>query len=145
MARSNNVLNTGFCPRPDRDNIDLFCSDLTFSAHSPEDVLLPAEKSEKGKFGHTSVYAPPMSEFDMLRVVLEGEGKEGKEDGNHEVVKALGGPAVAFCVKGEGKLRGGGEQLECKEGYVFFVGMGTEVDFEAEGGEGLEVYVAYAE
>lgn len=137
MARSNNVLNTGFCPRPDRDNIDLFCSDLTFSAHSPEDVLLPAEKSEKGKFGKTSVYAPPMSEFDMLRVVLEGK------DGGKEVVEALGGPAVAFCVKGSGRLRGGGEELDCKEGYVFFVGAGTEVEFEAEGG--LEVYVAYAE
>ena len=138
MARSNNVLNTGFCPRPDRDNIDLFCSDLTFSAHSPEDVLLPAEKSDKGKLGHTSVYAPPMSEFDMLRVVLEGEERK-------EVVKALGGPAVAFCIKGEGKLRGGGEEMDIKEGYVFFVGAGTEVEFEKEGGEGLEIYVAYAE
>ena len=80
----------------------------------------------------------------MLKVVLEGglegEGKEG--NGNKEVLQALGGPAVCFCVKGEGKLRGGGEDLECKEGYVFFVGVGTEVEVE---GEGLEVYVAYAE
>ena len=89
--------------------------------------------------GKTSVFAPPMGEFDMLRVVLEG----GK--GEKEVLKAFGGPAVAFCVKGEGRLRGGGEELDCKEGYVFFVGAGTEVEFESEGEEGLDVYVAYAE
>lgn len=118
MARSNNVLNTGFCPRPDRDNIDLFCSDLTFSAHSPDDVLLPAEKSEKGKCGKTSVYAPPMSEFDMLRVVLGGK------DGDKEVVQALGGPAVAFCVKGEGKLRGGGRSWSVERGMCFLWGRG---------------------
>ena len=74
----------------------------------------------------------------MLRVNLEGDKQE------KEVLQAFGGPAVAFCVKGEGKLRGGGEELECKEGYVFFVGAGTEVELEAEEG-GLDVYVAYAE
>lgn len=140
MARSNNVLNTGFCPRPDRDSVDLFCTDLTFAAHSADDVLLPARKSEKGRLGRTSVYAPPMSEFDMLRLGLEGGEKGGKE-----VIEGLGGPAVCFCVEGEGRLRGGGEELECKEGYVFFVGAGTEVEFEAGEGKGLEVYMAYAE
>ena len=75
----------------------------------------------------------------MLRVVL-GEGEGGKEQ-----LVGLGGPAVCFCVKGEGWLRGGGEELECNEGYVFFVGVGTEVEFEAGEGKGLEVYVAYAE
>lgn len=83
-----------------------------------------------------------MGEFDMLRVVLGG-GRVGEGKGEKEVLMELRGPAVVCCVKGEGKLRGGGEELGIKEGYVFFVGAGTEVDFEAEGG--LDVYVAYAE
>jgi mannose-6-phosphate isomerase len=47
MARSNNVLNTGFCPRADRDSIELFTSALTFSPHSSEDAILIATNSDK--------------------------------------------------------------------------------------------------
>lgn len=36
VARSDNVINTGFCPREDRDSIDLFTSALTFNPHSAE-------------------------------------------------------------------------------------------------------------
>ena len=70
MARSNNVLNTGFCPRADRDNVELFSAALTFGPHSPDDVKLPSRPSDKGKHGKTVVYAPPMSEFDMLLTTL---------------------------------------------------------------------------
>jgi len=31
MARSDNVLNTGFCPRANRDSVDMFTAALTFS------------------------------------------------------------------------------------------------------------------
>ena len=135
MARSNNVLNTGFCPRADRDNIELFSRALTFSPHNADEVLLASTASKRGKEGKTVEYAPPMSEFNMLKTVL---GKGGKE--THAKVD---GPSVLFATEGEGKMVAAGEEFEIKEGYVFFVGQGVEVSFEA--GRTLEVYRAYAE
>lgn len=74
MARSNDVLNTGFCPRADQDNVEVFSSALTFKPQGKESMLLDSKHSEKGKNGKTVVYAPPMSEFNMLVTTLqEGE------------------------------------------------------------------------
>lgn len=66
MARSNNVINTGFCPRADRDSIELFSNTMTFKPHDPKEALLPSKPNNKGKHGKTVVYAPPMSEFNMF-------------------------------------------------------------------------------
>lgn len=66
MARSDNVLNIGFCPRADRDSIDLFTATLTFSPKNSDEAILKPKLSDKGTKGHTKVLAPPMSEFDML-------------------------------------------------------------------------------
>jgi len=74
MARSNNVLNTGFCPRADRDSVELFANTMTFKPHNPKEALLPAKPSDKGKHGKTVAFAPPMSEFSMFVTYLdEGE------------------------------------------------------------------------
>ncbi|KAI4150819.1 MAG: hypothetical protein L6R39_002149 [Caloplaca ligustica] len=135
MARSNNVLNTGFCPRADRDSIELFTASLTFSPHNAEEVKLERSKSDKSKNGKTSVYAPPMSEFDMLKTDLR--------QGEKETIRAIAGPSVVFATSGSGKLIADGQTHEIKEGYVFFVGQGIEVTHEAE--SGLVVYQAYAE
>lgn len=135
MARSNNVLNTGFCPRADRDNIELFSQALTFAPHSADEVLLPAKKSSRGKNGKTLEYAPPMSEFNMLKTELEG--------GESETVGEIKGPSILFATSGAGKMRAGGEEFEIQEGYIFFVGQGVEMELQAE--SGLVVYRAYAE
>ncbi|KAL6720185.1 hypothetical protein ACLMJK_002106 [Lecanora helva] len=135
MARSNNILNTGFCPRPDRDNIDIFSAALTFSPHNADEVMLPKKKSGKGREGKTSVYAPPMSEFDMLVTEL------GK--GEREVQEKVGGPSVVFATSGKGRMRAGGEEFEIRAGFVFFVGQGVEMELVAE--DGLVVWRAYAE
>ena len=135
MARSNNVINTGFCPRVDRDSIELFTSALTFSPHSAEETLLNSSKSKKGKGGKTVVYAPPMSEFNMLRTQL-GQGEK-------EVISAISGPSVLFVTSGSGKLHAEQNIYDIKEGYVFFVGQGTELSYESE--KGIEIYSAYAE
>ena len=71
MARSNNVINTGFCPRADRDDIELFSSSLTFNSHRAEEMLLESRPSPKGRNGKTVVYAPPLSEFSMLATMLQ--------------------------------------------------------------------------
>ncbi|KAK1496596.1 phosphomannose isomerase type I [Colletotrichum tamarilloi] len=126
MARSNNVLNTGFCPPGDRNNIDLFSKTLTFMAHSKNDVLLPAEKSDRGTQGRTVVYPPPLSEFDMLKTDLD-EGSKA------EVLKASEGPSVAIVTDGEGVLEADGKKFDVKAGHIYFVAPGIEAKWETKG------------
>lgn len=126
MARSNNVLNVGFCPRGDRDNIDLFTKTLTFKAHSKEDVLLPSEKSPRGTQDWTVVYRPPIGEFDMLKTDLAGGDAS-------EVVKGGEGPAVAIVTEGEGLLEADGKSWEVKAGNIFFFAPGAEAKWASKG------------
>ncbi|KAL8914978.1 MAG: hypothetical protein Q9172_006983 [Xanthocarpia lactea] len=135
MARSNNVLNTGFCPRADADSVELFTSAMTFSPHNAEEVRLGTSKTEKSINGKTTLYAPPMSEFNVLKTSLQ--------DGENETIKAIAGPSVLFAISGSGKLLANGKTHDIKEGYIFFVGQGVEVSYEAS--SGLDVYQAYAE
>ncbi|KAJ5543298.1 hypothetical protein N7535_005726 [Penicillium sp. DV-2018c] len=136
MARSDNVINTGFCPAAERDNVDLFGDALTFKPHSSQDALLARQKSDKGMQGKTDVYAPPLSEFSVLCTTL-GAGEK-------ETHKAILGPSLMVVTKGSGRMNIPGNQaLELKEGYVFFVGQGVALDIATE--KGLAVYRAYAE
>lgn len=48
MARSNTAINTGFCPRAHRDNIDLFTSALAFGPQSAEEPELPSKQECEG-------------------------------------------------------------------------------------------------
>ncbi len=96
MARSNNVLNTGFCPRADRDSIELFTASLTFSPPNAEEVMSPSAKSDKGLLGKTLEYAPPTSEFNMLRTDLK--------QGEMEVIAKVDGPSVLFVMSGAGDM-----------------------------------------
>lgn len=136
MARSDNVLNTGFCPVPERDNIDLFTRAITFQPHKATDALLPRTKSDKGLNGKTDQYAPPFSEFKVLVSWLSS--------GEKETHKAILGPSIMIVVKGNGKMKTPGDKrIELKEGYVFFVGQGTAVDLESD--MGMVVYRPFAE
>ena len=136
MARSNNVINTGFCPRAERDSIDLFSQALTFVPHNSKDALLPRRKSDKGLNGKTDVYAPPISEFNVMCTSLGA--------GEVETHKAILGPSLMIVTKGSGSMKIPGDQtIELKEGYVFFVGQGVAVDFSTE--KGIAIYRAYAE
>lgn len=132
MARSNNVLNVGFCPAADRNNVDMFANTLTFKSHSREDVVLPRTKSERSKSGKTQVYKPPMSEFDMLVADLKA--------GESDEVKAGEGPGVMIVTKGSGKMSADGKEFELKEGFIFYVAPGVDVKWETEGG--LQVFEA---
>lgn len=135
MARSDNVLNTGFCPRADRDSIELFTAALTFSPKNADEALLKQKKSDKGLKGHTQVLAPPLSEFDMLITKLKGK--------ETETIKALQGLAILIVTGGKGKMRAEGKEHEVKEGYAFFIGYNTEIELAAE--SGLEAHIAFAE
>ncbi|RMJ24581.1 mannose-6-phosphate isomerase [Aspergillus sp. HF37] len=135
MARSDNVINTGFCPRVDRDSADLFTQALTFKPHSPQEAELPTKKSEKGINGRTIEYAPPISEFNVLATVLAA--------GRTETHKSIRGPSLMIVTQGNGKMEASGEALDLDEGQVFFVGQGISLEFSTS--KGMTVYRAYAE
>jgi len=134
MARSDNVLNTGFCPRADRDSSELFTAALTFSPKSGDDAILKPKASEKGAKGHTKVLAPPMSEFDMLVTELKA--------GESETIEPIQGPGIMIVTAGSGAMKAG-DEYALKEGYVFFVGFDTKLELTTD--EGLEMHMAYCE
>ncbi|KAF2866091.1 RmlC-like cupin domain-containing protein [Massariosphaeria phaeospora] len=135
MARSNNVLNTGFCPSADRNSVEQFVSVLTMTPHDTSEALLPPEKFPRSKNGKTKVYGPPLSEFAMLATELG--------DGESETVEKLGGPSILLVAKGEGALTVQGKEYKLSEGYVFFVGHGVELAFKAD--KALQVFTAFVE
>jgi mannose-6-phosphate isomerase len=136
MARSDNVINTGFCPAAERDSVELFGQALTFVPHNSQDALLPRRKSDKGMHGKTDIYAPPISEFSVLCTALGA--------GENETHKAILGPSLIIVTKGCGQMKFPGNQTaELKEGYVFFVGQGIALDFVTD--KGMALYRAYAE
>lgn len=132
MARSNNVLNAGFCPRAERNSIDLFTDTLTFKSHSREDVVLPSERSERSTSGKTQVYRPELSEFDMLVAGLRaGEG---------DVLKAGDGPGVIIVTQGTGVMTAEGKEFELKEGYIYYVAPAVQVEWKTE--SGMQIFMA---
>ena len=135
MARSNNVLNTGFCPRADRDSIDTFVGTLTFSPHDKDEASLKPKAFPRSKKGKTKVYSPPMAEFDMLATEVGA--------GETEVIEKIEGPSIMIMTKGKGKLKAGGDSYELSEGYIFFVGAGVETEYIAD--QDLQLFRAFAE
>jgi mannose-6-phosphate isomerase len=136
MARSDNVINTGFCPAAERDSVELFGQALTFAPHSAQEAFLPRKKSDKGMNGKTDVYAPPISEFNVLYTTL-GAGEK-------ETHKSILGPSLMIVTKGCGYMNiPGDKSVELKEGWVFFVGQGVALEFATD--KGMAVYRAYAE
>ncbi|KAL4899784.1 hypothetical protein BDW74DRAFT_107651 [Aspergillus multicolor] len=136
MARSDNVLATGFCPRADRNNVELFAKTLSFKPHSIDQAQLGRKKSERGEKQKTYEYAPPFSEFNVLATILE--------PGDEERHAAIGGPSLAIVTKGSAELViEGKEKLQAHEGSVWFVGAGVPLEILST--EGAEVYRAYAE
>ncbi|KAK3987357.1 mannose-6-phosphate isomerase [Cladorrhinum sp. PSN332] len=131
MARSNNVINSGFCPPEERHDLDLFIDTLTFEAHKPEDLVLKHPKSEKGSRGKTEVYNPPIREFQIFKTTLAG--------GEREVISSSEGPAVLIVTKGEGAMAADGKDFKLAEGTIYFAAPGVEVRYDAV--DGLEVFM----
>lgn len=133
MARSNNVLNTGFCPRPDRDNIRLFAKTLTFSPTTQAgNIRLVAKPCKDGMNNHVSIYQPPISEFDMLCIEMGANQTES--------LKSQDGPAVAIVTKGEGKLLTKEGDMSLSEGFIFYISPGISTEWYSK--SGLQVYAA---
>ncbi|PSK40163.1 Mannose-6-phosphate isomerase [Elsinoe australis] len=135
MARSNNVLNTGFCPRAERNSIDLFCKCLTFSPMGRDDCVVRPESYSGAKHGKTQIFRPPIIEFNMLLTKLS--------KGEKEVLSPIDGPSVTIATTGNGTMSANGETFKVSEGSVWFIGKGTEVQLESEGD--LVMHTAYAD
>lgn len=135
MARSDNVLNTGFCPRAERDNISLFTRALTFKPHGSHEAMLPQSKSARGINGKTNEYTTPFGEFNVLATCL---GKDESE--THERIM---GPSLMIVTKGSGRMDQSGKSQDISEGHVFFIGQDVVLNFASE--EGMDLYRAYAE
>lgn len=129
------MINTGFCPRVDRDSADLFTRALTFNPHGPQEAELPSKTSEKGINGRTIEYAPPIGEFNVLATVLAA--------GRTETHKPIRGPSLMIVTQGDGKMEASGEALDLEEGQTFFVGQGISLEFSTS--KGMTVHRAYAE
>ena len=135
MARSNNVLNTGFCPRAERNSVDLFSKCLTFSPHSAEDCRIHPHAYHGSKNGHTKIFTPPMNEFNILSTKLKASEKEH--------LNPIDGPSIAIATTGNATLRSNGEEFTVKEGSIWFIGKGTEMRLEAK--EDFVWYTAFAD
>lgn len=135
MARSDNMLATGFCPRADRDNVDVFVQALQTRPHSADEAKLRVKPSAKGEHGKTLEYAPPIKEFNVLATSL-GAGEQ-------ETHKAIGGPSLMIVTEGGGKVEVSGKTTDLDEGSVFFIGQGVTLNFGTE--RRLVVYRAYVE
>ncbi|RYO96735.1 hypothetical protein DL765_011505 [Monosporascus sp. GIB2] len=132
MARSNNVLNAGFCPPAERNDADVFTDTLTFKAHNRDDVYLPSQKCEKSRNGKTVVYKPPMSEFDMLKTDLGA--------GETEELAPSDGPGVMIVTSGKGVMHAEGLEFQLKEGFIFYVAPGVPVKFDSQ--HGMQIHMA---
>lgn len=133
MARSNNVLNTGFCPKAERSSADLFTSTLTFNPHNKDQCMLLPKPYERSKTGKTEILAPPMSEFDMLQLTLKG--------GEKDSISKIEGNGVLLATKGSATMIANGQKTELREGQVFFIAPNVELEFEA-GKDGLLMHQA---
>ncbi|RSM08170.1 hypothetical protein CEP52_004808 [Fusarium oligoseptatum] len=118
MARSDNVLNTGFCPKADRDNVDEFCSVFGLGAHNQDED----GSSARG-------------EFNVLATDLGARERE---------VLGEGGPSILIATKGGATIKANDDVFELSEGHVYFVAQGVKLDIEA-GKQGLLMHTACME
>lgn len=113
---------------------------LNYKWGSADSQIMPPTKFQSTSY--TTLYDPPIDEFSVLLTNVPA--------GKSEVHEPVDGPSIFIATSGGGRLRweesGGREcvtQLE-KQGLVFFVAAGVQVEFIAEG-QGLTVYRAFVE
>lgn len=130
-----NVVRAGLTPKL-RD-VPTLTSMLTYTACPPSDQLLPPVGYKATK--HTTLYDPPIEEFSVLLTNLSASESE-KFD-------AVDGPSILIFTKveGETELRVGEEVMKVgRQGQVFFVGAGVEIELMARKGA-TTAYRAFVE
>ncbi|THH29910.1 hypothetical protein EUX98_g4294 [Antrodiella citrinella] len=139
MATSDNVIRAGLTPKL-RDVPNLVAG-LTYNAAEPSKHLIQPVAFRGTQ--HTSLYDPPIPEFSVLRVELA--------DGQMETHPPIDGPSVAIVTSGWGEVRWGSTGvLHVRQGEVFFIGAGSELQFaprpDADGKvDTLNIYRAFVD
>lgn len=140
MAASDNVVRAGFTPK--FKDVPTLVDMLTYSyAPIEEQKMAPTEYpyvtlNRKGYSSGSSVllYDPPIEEFSVARAVLRGPGAKA-------TFEPLDGPSVLLCASGNGRISAGSGAKKIEEGYVFFVGAGTEIILESDVADEKELVV----
>lgn len=138
MAASDNVVRAGFTPK--FKDVKNLVEMLTYSYDSVEKQkmpLLPFSKSH-GEASKSVLYNPPIAEFAVLQTIFDRADAKQQFDG-------FEGPSIVIATSGEGKIGiKGGEVLDVKTGYVFFVAPGTEIEL-ISGSKEFTTYRAFVE
>ncbi|WVR08813.1 mannose-6-phosphate isomerase, class I [Kwoniella sp. DSM 27419] len=129
MATSDNVVRAGLTPKL-RD-VPTLVEMLTYDAGPGDKQLLqPSSFADS-----TQLYDPPIEEFSVLRVEL---------DGSKTTHRAIEGPSIAVVTDGKGTLTGQGvDPIDYTKGDVLFIGAGQQVQWDATGHS--EVFRAFVE
>ncbi len=125
MATSDNVIRAGLTPKL-RDVPNLV-SGLTYqAAEVTKHFVKPSSFHDDTP--HTLLYNPPIPEFAVLLITLEGN--------ETETHPAIDGPSLGIVTEGQGTVQWGDEKgvLELFQGDVFFIGSGTRLSYQSEGG-----------
>jgi mannose-6-phosphate isomerase len=113
---------------------------LTYTSSPPSEQILPPVSFRNTS--HTTLYDPPIDEFSVLLTVLK--------EGETEKFEGIDGPSILIFTeldggKGQAGLKSSKGQEEIKrEGQVFFVGAGEEIEVEAKKGR-VVAYRAFVE
>lgn len=95
--------------------------------------MLKSKPYDKSSNGKTQLYCPPMSEFDMLQTKM-GAGEK-------ETLGKQAGPAIMIVTQGSASMKANSKSYELKEGHVFFVAQGVELELKSK--DGLLMHMAF--
>lgn len=134
---TDNVVRAGLTPKL-RD-VPTLTSMLTYTSAPPSEQILPPISYKSTKY--TTLYDPPISEFSVLLTNIPQDQSEKFESiqGPSILIFTELGKGVNCNLKSEGR-----EMLIEREGSVFFIGAGVEVELQAKGGK-VVAYRAFVE
>ena len=119
MAASDNVVRAGFTPK--YKDIKTLTTMLTYNTAPAEEQKMKPSKFQDCKF--STLYDPPIEEFSVVRTELKNA---------EERMGPIDGPSLIIVTNGSGKLLAKGFETELKEGSVWFIGAGVEINLKSE-------------
>ncbi|KDN45609.1 mannose-6-phosphate isomerase [Tilletiaria anomala UBC 951] len=142
MAASDNVVRAGLTPKA-RD-VNTLVDMLTFENGPGDRQLMQSHIWDGGKFGLSTLYQPPIDEFNVLRTVLGG--CHGKEESH----RSIRGPSITIVTQGKVKttwdIEGANSgSMDLVEGNVIFIAASTTVNFLVYGEQEAILFRAYVE
>jgi mannose-6-phosphate isomerase len=114
MALSDNVVRAGLTPKF-RD-VETLVEMLTYKTCKQEELAMkPTKLSGRS---NSVLYQPPVPEFAVIKIALAMEEKEN--------IKTEESDAILLCIRGEGTLISGEEQIKLKVGSILLLNKKSE-------------------